>query len=335
MPKKILVIGAHSTAGSYFIYHCLKKANFCVYASSRRTDFPYSDFLLPYRYYKEDFTSQPHQLLLNINDKVDTLTQQISSISPDYIVNFSSLCMVGQSWLSPNDWYKTNILGQSNLMQAIGLAGGISHYLHFSTPEVYGSQSESIAETTCYNPSTPYAVSRAAGDMVTRLWAERVKIPTTIIRASSIYCECQHLYRIIPKCFLFAYRNIPLRLEGNGESVRHFIHMEDVCEGILTLLEKSPHDVDLYHMASSEGISILELIRMILELSDSSDKLSAIERVPRREGLDHIYNLNDHKMRSHGWKDHIRLREGLERVRKWILSLPSNTNLPLSYIHRA
>jgi dTDP-glucose 4,6-dehydratase len=93
----------------------------------------------------------------------------ISEFSPDLILNYSAQSMVGQSWEQPEDWYQTNVVAISKLVNFISQLPTLQRYIHVTTPEVYGSTADWISEDTPFNPSTPYAVSRAAGDMHLRI----------------------------------------------------------------------------------------------------------------------------------------------------------------------
>ena len=73
--------------------------------------------------------------------------------------------MVDQSWKWPTDWYQTNVISQIKLIEILKKYKFLKKYIHFTTPEVYGSTNKKIKECFNFNPSTPYAVSRASTDM--------------------------------------------------------------------------------------------------------------------------------------------------------------------------
>ena len=90
----------------------------------------------------------------------------MTKFKPEYIVNFASQGMVAESWLNPVHWYQTNIVSQVALHDELRKRKFIKKYVHVTTPEVYGSTNDGwIEEKKNFNPTTPYAVSRAACDM--------------------------------------------------------------------------------------------------------------------------------------------------------------------------
>lgn len=290
-----------------------------IIIASRRP--PINQIFLPYTFdVTHDSQSSPRFYTLNLNSGVESIRNVLSEVRPTHIFNFSSLCMVGQSWKSPCDWYQTNLVGQAALLEAIAQTSSIEKYIHFSTPEVYGSVSTPTTENWNFKPSTPYAVSRAAGDLALKVWYDAYKIPTVVTRASSIYCEGQHLYRIIPKSLLCGLSDIPLSLEGDGSSQRQFLHMEDVSCALLLLANLQLNNLESFHIASSEHISIRNLVSQCLEIYGKTIETANVKHAPERSGLDLHYNLNDFKIRSLGWTQSVTLSEGLKRVSRWLES---------------
>ena len=74
--------------------------------------------------------------------------------------------MVAQSWDFPEDWMKTNVMSFSKLINKLSRIDFIEKFVHVTTPEVYGNCLGLVDEKTIKNPSTPYAISRAASDMI-------------------------------------------------------------------------------------------------------------------------------------------------------------------------
>ncbi len=331
---RILIIGGSSTAGAYFAHYCMKNKGIEVIIANRRNN--YEKCFLPYEYYQVKSKRYEYEnVLLDINQSVGEIYEIIKKVEPTHIVSFSSLCMVGQSWDDPDDWYQTNVIGQSHLIQALAQYKGLKHYIHFSTPEVYGSTIEAVKENEKFNPTTPYAASRAAGDYMTKLWSIKHEIPTTITRASSIYSEGQHLYRIIPRALMCGLYNKVIYLEGNGSSIRYYLHMEDVSRALLMLAEKDISNIETYHISSSRKITIRELLMICLGKYKKGLSTSNVRYVQERPGLDHAYHLDDSKLRGMGWCDNIELEDGIDRVKSWLESIPEIQPEWLSYKHKA
>lgn len=255
----------------------------------------------------------------------------LSVLNPRVIANFASQSMVGQSWQSPEDWMRTNCVGQSALLHTMARLPRLERYIHFTTPEVYGSTSEWVRENWNFKPSTPYAVSRAAGDWMVKLWCEQYGFPAIFTRAANIYGEGQQLYRIIPKAFLAAMEGRKVPLHGGGMSVRSFIHMDDVTRALELLLEKGEVG-KTYHIGPSDSITIAELVQRV-GLQMGVDDLG--EDAPDRPGKDEAYLLDSSKLRSLGWAPWVDLCQGFDRVEGWLRANRDTwSTWPREYEHR-
>jgi dTDP-glucose 4,6-dehydratase len=326
--SRLLILGSNSTAGSYAAYY-FSREGYDVIATSRSKQGPTSQ--LPYLFKNCPPVSY---CIYNLNSSVAVQSALLNEISPDYILNFASQSMVGQSWDKPCDWMQTNCVGQTALLEALRQLVSLKRYIHFSTPEVYGSTDGWIKESHQYNPSTPYASSRALGDINARLWSMTYQIPTTITRAANLYCEGQHLYRIIPRTILAALDPNPLTIDGDGSSVRSFIHMEDVCRFIDLSLSSGDMCND-YHISTKSSISILGLVQLIFDkLGVSTSDPRHLAYGPDRRGKDQYYLLDPSKAyRDFKWQPTISLDQGIDAVIRWFSS-HSVLDLPKSYVHK-
>ena len=130
------------------------------------------------------------------------IEEKIKLFKPKFIVNFAAQGMVAESWNKPEDWYQTNVVSQVKLHNCLRQLDFIENYLHFSTPEVYGSTEGWIKESYHLAPNTPYAASRAACDLHLMTFFRNYDFPVTFTRAANVFGEGQQLYRIITKTIL-------------------------------------------------------------------------------------------------------------------------------------
>ena len=218
----------------------------------------------------------------------------------DYIVNFASKSEVAESWQKPEDWMEANG-SQISMMADMLRKDGIKKFVHVSTPEVYGSTPYWIEEDAPFSPTTPYAVSRAAGDMMLKAYFKAYGFPMLITRTANIYGPGQQGYRIIPKALQYKREGKKLPLHGGGWSKRSFIHIKDACEATY-LLCKEGLIGETYHISTKEAHWIREVVSLIG---------AEYEEVEDRLGKDAAYLLNSDKIRKMGWSDKITLEEGL------------------------
>jgi dTDP-glucose 4,6-dehydratase len=242
--------------------------------------------------------------------------------------------MVAQSWDFPDHWYQTNVVGLAKLGSLLLKEKTIKKFVHFTTPEVYGSTSGLLKESFDFAPSTPYAVSRAAGDWHLKCLLENYGFPVIFTRAANVYGPGQQLYRIIPKTLLSALTGHKLPLEGGGKSLRSFIHMNDVSSALSVIMTEGKVG-DSYHISTNEIVSIYDLVNTLsLLLKTSVDEL--VEQAPERPGKDFAYQLSSEKLRIElGWSDKTPLQVGLANTLTWIESnLDTLRVLPTTYSHK-
>ena len=326
--SRFAVIGSNSFSGSSFIKYLLKNGHEVIGISRSIEPDP---VFLGYKNEKlENFSF--HQLDLNKN--LPEVSSVLGDYRADYIVNFAAQGMVAQSWEHPGDWFQTNTVATIKLHDELRKFDWLKKYIHISTPEVYGSCEGHVLESQPFNPSTPYAVSRAAADMSLLSFIKAYNFPVVFTRAANVYGEHQQLYRIIPRAILFFLTNKPLKLHGGGTSIRSFIHIDDVCKGTeLAAIRGKTGDV--YHFATTQNISIRSLVELIAQ-ELLVDFESNVEIIGERLGKDAAYLLDcSLAQRNLFWQPEISLQEGLERTKNWIRDNIENlSEQEQDYIHK-
>ncbi len=323
------VIGSNSFSGSHFIDYLLGK-NHSVIGVSRSEEI--NPVFLAYKNNsnKSKFTF----LKRNLNTDSELMLGDLSRFDIDYVVNFAAQGMVAQSWEKPEDWYETNFVGNVKFHDKLRQYSKLKKYVHVSTPEVYGSTASSIVENYNYNPSTPYAVSRAACDLSLMAFHKNYNFPVVFTRAANVYGPGQQLYRIIPKAALCILLGKKIPLHGGGVSLRSFIHMQDVCSATYQIATKAvPPDV--FHISTEEEITIRSLVETICEKLNKKFN-DCVDLHEERPGKDFAYHLNSNKLRkSFDWSPKVSLDVGLDETLRWVCdNIEELRKIPDYYIHK-
>jgi len=329
MAPKFVVLGSNSFSGASFCAHLLSEG--CDVIGMSRSPEP-NDVFLPYKWKKAPGRFRFEQIDLNHDlDRADALMR---AEKPTHVVNFAAQSMVGESWKYPDQWMMTNVVSTVRLHERLRQYDFLDRYVHVTTPEIYGSTGDFIREDAPFNPSTPYAVSRAAGDMSLRTFIEAYGFPAVFTRAANVFGPGQQLYRIVPRAFLFAMTGQKLSLHGGGVSRRSFIHIDDVSRATMTIALKAPIG-ETYHISTTEIVSIRELTERICARV-GVDFATAVTVTEERQGKDQAYLLDSTKLRSSlGWEPHIRLDEGLDQCHAWVRdNLDVLKALPNAYVHK-
>jgi dTDP-glucose 4,6-dehydratase len=327
--ERYLILGSNSFSGATFA-DFLAADGHDVLATSR-SDEP-NPALLPYKWQKRPGRVRFRRI--DLNHDLQELKSLLAKERPTHVINFAAQSMVGESWLHPDHWMMTNVVSAVRLHELLRNYDGLERYVHVTTPEAYGSTDGWVKENTAFNPSTPYAVSRAAADMSLRTFFTNYGFPVVFTRAANVYGPGQQLYRIIPRTIVAAKGGQKLRLDGGGKSTRAFIHMTDVSDATLKIARAGRLGND-YHISGYELVSIRTLVEMILNrLGKSFD--DCVEIGPERPGKDTAYMLDSVKLRTElGWRDTVSLEQGIDDVIRWAERFSDAlSSLPTKYDHK-
>jgi dTDP-glucose 4,6-dehydratase len=331
MSEKIFVIGSNSFSGATFAAQALREGAVVLGASRSPEPVP---SLLPYRWLAPEQQARFEFAQLDLNQDGAALLERIGDFRPDYVVNFAAQSMVAESWENPEHWYQTNVMANVRLHEGLRKMDFIRKYVHVTTPEVYGSTEGKIDETAPYNPSTPYAASRAACDLHLITFLRQYQFPVTFTRAANVYGPGQQLYRIIPRTILCIRTGEKLQLHGGGVSVRSFIHGRDIADGTLKVARQAPAG-ECYHFSTDRWLSIRDLVEMICERMQVVFE-ECVDVAPERPGKDAAYILDSTKARTRlGWADQVSLEDGITETIRWVDdNLDELRRQPQKYIHK-
>ncbi|MEU7881198.1 dTDP-glucose 4,6-dehydratase [Microbispora bryophytorum] len=238
----------------------------------------------------------------------------------DVVIHFAAESHVDRSIDGAADFVRTNVLGTQTLMDAC-LAAGVRRIVHVSTDEVYGSiETGSWDENAPLAPRSPYAASKAGGDMIARAYAVTHELPVCVTRCGNNYGPYQYPEKVVPLFITNLIEGRPVPLYGDGGNVRDWIHVSDHCRAIQLVAEVGGPG-EIYHVAGTAELTNLELTRRLLDLFGASPDL--VRRVEDRKGHDRRYSLDDRKLRALGYAPQVSFDDGLEATVRWYADNPS------------
>jgi dTDP-glucose 4,6-dehydratase len=324
-----VVIGSNSFSGSDFIDLLLEDPGKKVIGISRSPE--KSALFLPYKK-KNSPNFKFHQL--DINKDMNKIISLLDELKPAYVINFAAQSEVAPSWENPGQWFQTNAVAITELADALSKRKWLKRYLHISSPEVYGTCEGVVKEDAPFNPSTPYAASKAAGDMSLFTFVKNFNFPLVMIRSTNVYGAHQQLFKIIPRSVIYLKMGKTIELHGGGVAVKSYVHIRDISRGELAALEKGRIG-EIYHLSPDRGIAVKDVVRIICEKM-GVDFSQATKAVAERLGQDKAYVIDSKKARKElGWKPVVSMEEGLAGVVEWI---ETNWDVikkePLEYIHK-
>ena len=326
--KKLLVTGGAGFIGSNFIQYILDNQQDLVllvnldlltYAGNLENLESVKDDAR-YRFVKGD-----------IRDK-DLVENLFAEYNFDTVVHFAAESHVDRSIVEPEVFLTTNIIGTQTLLDAAKRHWNLDpdnkhsreyrpgvRYLQVSTDEVYGALGKTgmFTETTPLAPNSPYSASKTGADLIVRAYHQTYGLPVNITRCSNNYGPYQFPEKLIPLMIHNARTGRPLPVYGDGLQVRDWLHVNDHCRAIETVLERG-RPGEIYNVGGSNERTNLEIIRLILQELEAPEDL--IVHIQDRPGHDRRYAIDSGKLqRELGWKPRYTFEEGLRETVRWYL----------------
>lgn len=237
----------------------------------------------------------------------------------DTVVNFAAETHVDRSIHGgAGDFVHTNINGVYTLLEALRSSTNITKMVHISTDEVWGDlpleSKEQFNEESPFLPNSPYAASKASGDLLIRAYVKTYGVPVIVSHSVNNFGPRQFPEKMIPFFVLQAMKNKPLPLYGDGKNVRDWLYVDDHSSAILTLLEKGAVG-EVYAISSNEEHANIEMAQTILREFRKPQEL--ITFVTDRPAHDRKYSVNSAKLRALGWEPRRSFDNSLEETVQW------------------
>lgn len=234
----------------------------------------------------------------------------------DAVVNLAAESHVDRSIEDATSFIRTNVAGTQVLLDA-ARRHRIRRFLQVSTDEVYGSLGAEgrFTEASPLAPSSPYAASKAAADLLCQAYGGTYGLPVVITRCSNNYGPYQFPEKLIPLFVTNALEGEPLPVYGDGLQVRDWIHVEDHCRGLWAALTRG-RPGEVYNFGGDGERTNLELTRLILRLLGRPESL--IRHVGDRRNHDRRYAIDWSRAKAElGWAPRHRLETGLPATIDW------------------
>ncbi len=234
----------------------------------------------------------------------------------DTVVHFAAESHVDRSILGPLVFTRTNVLGTHTLVEACRRQG-ISRFIHISTDEVYGSLGEDgrFTETSPLDPTSPYAASKAASDLVVLSAVKTFGFPAVVLRCSNNYGPYQFPEKLIPLMITRALADQSLPVYGDGMNVRDWIHTSDYARAVMAALERGvPGEV--YNVGCNNEWTNIDIVRLILKELGKPESL--ITFVADRPAHDRRYAIDSTRIQEElGWMPRVPFETGIVDTISW------------------
>ena len=237
----------------------------------------------------------------------------------DAVVNFAAESFVDRSIADANPFLVSNIRGTFTILDIIKEQK--KRLVQISTDEVFGSlESTTAKENSRFNPSSPYAATKAAAELLVNSYIVTYDCDCVITRCTNNYGSRQFPEKLIPKTLILASQNKKVPIYGEGKNIRDWIFVDDHCEAVYKVLLKG-RSGESYNISANNEVDNLTIVKKILEILDKPQDL--IKSVEDRPGHDFRYSLDSSKVRSQlNWSENTNFDDGLKKTVDWYLSNP-------------
>ena len=237
----------------------------------------------------------------------------------DAVVNFAAESFVDRSIADANPFLVSNIRGTFTILDIIKEQK--KRLVQISTDEVFGSlESTSAKENSRFTPSSPYAATKPAAELLVNSYIVTYDCDCVITRCTNNYGSRQFPEKLIPKTLILASQNKKVPIYGEGKNIRDWIFVDDHCEAVYKVLLKG-RSGESYNISANNEVDNLTIVKKILEILDKPQDL--IKSVEDRPGHDFRYSLDSSKVRSElNWSENTNFDDGLKKTVDWYLSNP-------------
>ena len=314
----ILITGGCGFIGSNFINYYFPKKNFTTLINLDIMYYCASETNI-----LEEIRDDPAYIFIK-GDLCDSklMTKMLKENNITHVIHFAAQSHVQNSFEDSIKFTHDNILGTHTLLEACRKYAKIQKFIHVSTDEVYGESMNTIdekhkSEHSILCPTNPYAATKAGAELIAQSYCHSYKMPIIITRGNNVYGPNQYPEKLIPLFIKLLREDKKVTIQGQGTSVRAFLHAQDTAKAFECILEKGEIG-EIYNIGCDEGMefSVMEIAKLLIQKikSDSNevdDINSWIEFIEDRPYNDQRYYISNQKLKNLGWKIEIDLESGL------------------------
>ena len=273
----------------------------------------------------------------DICDK-EILTDIFNNYKISRVIHLAAESHVDRSIDDPLKFAKVNTIGTLNLLQVAKDCWQTNYsnklFYHISTDEVYGSLGNDglFSETSCYDPHSPYAASKASSDHFVRSYKYTYGFPVIISNCSNNFGPNQFTEKLIPLVIQNIINNKQIPVYGNGENIRDWIYIDDHVRAI-DLIFHNGLIGETYNIGGSNEWKNIDLIHELINITDlllnkpKGTSLKLINYVSDRPGHDFRYAINSKKIFNElGWEGSKNFKENIKKTVSWYLNVLVNSD---------
>jgi dTDP-glucose 4,6-dehydratase len=250
---------------------------------------------------------------LQSEDLVGYILQEYSIT---HIIHFAAQSHVQNSFDESLKYTFDNVVGTHTLLECCRRYSRIVKFIHVSTDEVYGeSLNDDLKhEASILIPTNPYAATKAGAELIAMSYIKSYNLPIIITRGNNVYGPNQYPEKLIPLFIKQLKNNQQVTIQGNGSSIRSFLHVDDSCAAFEIILERGISG-EIYNIGTHEEYTVMEVAKILVKLlKGTNDFQSYIKFIADRPFNDSRYFISNEKLVNLGWQIKIPFLEGIKKL---------------------
>jgi len=313
--QNLLVTGGCGFIGSNFINYYFYKNKF-----NKLVNLDAMYYCADENNVTEQIRTNPNYVLVkgNLND-VDLVDSILKKYQITHVIHFAAQSHVQNSFEDSIKFTYDNVLGTNNLLESCRKYKKIQKFIHVSTDEVYGESMNSIEELcktehSVLCPTNPYAATKAGAELMAQSYLHSYKMPIVITRGNNVYGRNQYPEKLIPRFVKLLKEGKKVTIQGDGSSVRAFLHAYDTAKAFETILEKGVVG-EIYNIGCDENMeySVLDIAKILIKnIKNTENYDEHIEYIEDRPYNDMRYYISNQKLKDLGWNIEVDLLSGLD-----------------------
>jgi dTDP-glucose 4,6-dehydratase len=249
------------------------------------------------------------------------ISDTLEEFNITHIIHFAAQSHVQNSFEDSIKFTSDNIFGTHVLLECSRKYGKLKKFIHVSTDEVYGESMNTIEENhktehSILCPTNPYAATKAGAELIAQSYNHSYKMPIIITRGNNVYGPNQYPEKLISKFIMLLKQDKKVTIQGDGSTVRAFLHAYDTATAFECILEKG-NIGEIYNIGCDEGMeySVMDIAKKLIKKIKNTENYDEwIEYIEDRPFNDKRYYISNQKIKDLGWNITINLEEGLNNL---------------------
>ena len=250
---------------------------------------------------------------------IDLINYIRDSFKIIYVLHMAAQSHVQNSFEESLQFTNDNVLGSHVLLECFRKSKILKRFIHVSTDEVYGDlnyNKDINVENSILCPTNPYAATKAAAELIAQSYIKSFNMPIIITRGNNVYGPNQYPEKIIPKFIKLLKQNKKVTIQGLGDNLRSYLHINDVCDAF-ELIIKSGNIGEIYNIGSDQDseYSVLDIAKILIKkIKKTEDYDNWIKYIEDRPYNDKRYYISNDKLKKLGWTIKVNFLEGIDNL---------------------